>query len=133
MNRQSRFFTLVAAILSVLLAGPALVGAASIAYSLIAQSWYRSTFLAYGVKLLLLYILFFFGVMAAAALAARDPPPSTRTRRLLLGSGVLAGILAAGLLESTFWSDIGEHMVHGLVFLPFLAWALVAWSRRHAA
>jgi hypothetical protein len=23
-------------------------------------------------------------------------------------------------------------MAHGVVFLPFVAWALVAWSRRHA-
>jgi phytoene/squalene synthetase len=70
--------------------------------------------------------------MAAAALAARDPPPATRTRRLLLALAVLAGVLAAAMLESTFWSDLGEHMAHGLVFLPFLAWGLVAWSRRHA-
>ena len=109
------------------------MGAVYIAYALFAESWYRNTFLAYGLKLLLLYLLFSFGVMAAAALAARSPPPSTQTLRVLLGFAVLAGVLAACLLESTFWSDIGERMAHGLVFLPFVAWALVAWSRRHAA
>jgi hypothetical protein len=130
MRPQTRVLTFIATLLSLPLAGFALVAAAHIAYSLVAEPWYRDTFRAYGSKLLVLYLLFAVGIAAAAALALRFARPFAPSRRLFLFAALLTGVIAAGFLEFTFWSDLGDHTAHGLVLLPFVAWALVAFSQR---
>lgn len=133
MRLQPYIVMILAALVSLPLVGVALAAAVYIGYSLVTESWYRNTFWTYGAKLLLLYLLFASGIVAAAALAVRYPQPLQQSRRAFLRAAVLGGVVAAGFLEFTFWSDIGDHMAHGLVFLPFVAWALVAFSRPRAA
>jgi hypothetical protein len=132
MRTQTRFLTLLAALLSLPLAGFALAAAAYIAISLAAEPWYRGTFAAYGSRLLVLYLLYAIGVTAAASLAVRQPRPSARGRRMRQYA-VIVGILAAALLEMTFWSDLSDHMAHGLLLLPFVAWKLAGLSQRAAS
>jgi hypothetical protein len=132
MPLRPRIAGLVAALVSVPLVAVALAGAAYIGYSLLTEAWYRDTFWRYGVKLLLLYALFALGVVAAASLALRYPERQGRTCRIALVGTCVAGIVAAALLELQFWSDVDSFLPHGVLLLPFVAWAVVALRARRA-
>ena len=133
MRPMSRVIALIATVASAPLVAFAFWAAIYIAYSLLTQTWYRDTFGLYGLKLLVLYCLYALGVCAAAALALGFRWTLPGRRGLSLRVAVVGGLLAAVLLELMFWSDIGDHMLHGAVFLPFFGWALFAYSQRHAA
>ncbi len=133
MDVRSRLALLVAAIISVPLVALALTGAGYIAYSLLAQAWYRDLFAAYGTKLMLLYAFFAIGVAAAASVALRYPAEQQRATRFGLIVASLAGIVAATLLEAMFWADDDRFMPRGLLLLPFVAWAVVAARARRGA
>lgn len=130
MRLMPRIVATIATLLSVPLAGFALAGAGYISYSLATEPWYRQTFAAYGIKLLVLYVGYALGVSAAAALVLGFAWARTQRRRRLQMAAVVAGVVAAALLELTFWSDISEHHAHTVVFWPFLAWALYAFNVR---
>lgn len=132
MHLRSRLAVIFAGLVSVPLVVLALMGAAHIAYSLLAEAWYLDMFAAYGVKLLLLYTFFAAGVTAAAVIALRYPRRHSRGSRLWLFGACLAGIVAALLLELIFWSDADRLLPHGLLFVPFVGWAVVAFGARHA-
>lgn len=132
MVRRQRLVVLVAGLVSVPLVALAIAGAGYIAYSLIADSWYRDTFWAYGTKLLLLYVLFTAGIASTAALAMRYPQRHGRALRLGLLGACIAGIGAALFLEVQFSSDSERFLWPGLLLLPFVGWAVVAVTARHA-
>ena len=129
---RQRLVVLVAGLVSVPLVALALAGAGYIAYSLIADAWYRDIFWAYGTKLLLLYILFIAGISSAAAIAMRYPHRYGRTLRLWLLGACVAGFGAALFLELQFWSDSDPLLWPGLLLLPFVGWVLVALTARPA-
>ncbi|MEO8486826.1 MAG: hypothetical protein ABI585_10870 [Betaproteobacteria bacterium] len=129
MRPLPRAVTIVTALISVLLAGFALVAAAYIAFSLSTQDWYRDTFGGYATRLFVLYVLYALGVGGAAALALRAAWARRPAAMLSLLVAVLAGASAAGFLEFTFWSDLGERYAHGVLFLPLIGWTLVAFGR----
>ena len=103
-----------------------LVAGAYIAYSLVADDWYRDMFGDYGAKLLVLYVLYALGIVAAAVMSA----PRFRTFhggvRLVAIVLAIAGLAAAGFLENEFWDDSDRPFVLGILFVPFILWALVA-------
>jgi hypothetical protein len=107
-----------------------LVAGAYIAYSLVADEWYRDMFGDYGAKLLVLYVLYAVGIVAAAVMSA----PRFRTFaggvRLVAIVLAIAGLVAAGFLENEFWNDTDRPFVRGLLLVPFIAWALVAGIAR---
>jgi hypothetical protein len=103
-----------------------LVAGAYIAYSLVADDWYRDMFGDYGAKLLVLYVLYALGIVAAAVMSAprfRAFPAALRFAAVALA---ILGLVAAGFLENEFWDDTDRPFPRGLLFVPFLLWALVA-------
>jgi cytochrome bd-type quinol oxidase subunit 2 len=129
----TKVLLLVVTVVSALLAVMAVAGAIYIAYSLLTQAWYRETFLAYAVKLIVLYGFFALGIAAAATVGLRFPKSRLGHGHPWLWGAILAGVVAAALLEFTFWSDLNDHFAHGVVFLPFIGWAFVATSQRQSA
>jgi hypothetical protein len=130
MTLRSGLLLLVVTMLSALLAAIAVAGVLYIAYSLVTQAWYRESFLAYALKLIVLYGFFALGIAAAAIIGLRFPQSRPGVSHPWLWGGALAGVVAAVLLELTFWSDLNDHFAHGVVFLPFVGWALVAAHSR---
>lgn len=119
--------------LAVLVSAPAVVlctlAAAYVSYSIATESWYRDTFLAYGVKRAVLDVLLVAGVFAAGALAMRWPanpaPRATRTLWLL----AIVGALAAIVIEFDFWNEPDPLFPRGAFVVPFVAWAIAGWKR----
>jgi hypothetical protein len=107
-----------------------LVAGAYIAWSLVADDWYRDMFGDYGAKLLVLYVLYALGIVAAAVMSAprfRGFPASVRFVAIALA---ILGLVAAGFLENEFWDDTDRPFPRGLLFVPFLLWAVVAGLAR---
>lgn len=119
--------------LAVLVSAPAVVlcavAGAYVSYSIATESWYRDTFLAYGLKRAVLDVLLVAGVFAAGALAMRGPPtPATRVARTLWTLAVV-GALAAIVIEFDFWNESDRLFPRGAFVVPFVAWAIAGWKR----
>jgi hypothetical protein len=102
-----------------------------IAYSIATESWYRQSFLGYGLVLAALYAVFVAGVVAAAMLATRYARLSTaRARRIALVL-CIAGVLAAAFLELELWDEAERVLPLGLLFGPYVGWLLAGlWLRK---
>lgn len=103
-----------------------LVAGAYIAYSLVADDWYRDMFGDYGAKLFVLYVLYAAGIVAAAVMSAPRFRTFRRGVRIVAIVLAIAGLVAAGFLENEFWDDTERPFARGVLFLPFLLWTLVA-------
>lgn len=126
------YSVIVAALVSVPLVAFALAGAATIAWSLATESWYRSMFGAYGLRLLTLYVFFAAGVVAAAAIALGHARERGTAARVVLASLGIAGIVAAIAFEHQFWSEADRFLPRGASLLPFACWLVAAATARAA-
>jgi hypothetical protein len=107
-----------------------LVAGAYIAYSLVADDWYRDMFGGYGTKLLVLYACYAFGIVGAAVMSAPRFGAFAPGVRLVVVALTIVGVVAAMLLEREFWDDTDRPFPRGLLFVPFVLWALVAGLAR---
>lgn len=129
MIRRPPLPVIVAALVSVPLVAVALAGAATIAWSLATESWYRSMFGSYGLRLLTLYVFYAAGVVAAAAIALGHAHERGTAFRVLLASLAIAGIVAAIAFEHQFWSEADRFLPRGATLLPFACWGVAALFR----
>ncbi|MEP7062275.1 MAG: hypothetical protein ABI881_07740 [Betaproteobacteria bacterium] len=111
----------IAAILSLPSVALSAWAAAYIAHSIVTESWYRHTFLAYGVERALVDVVFVAGIIAAAWLAIRRPPASPR--RALAYAVASGGALAGIWTEVQFWGDADPQLPPGAFVVPYIAWA----------
>jgi hypothetical protein len=101
----------------VLLAGAACI---YILHSLATDGWYREWFVTYGATMAALYVAFAAGVIAAACLAIRS------TRSAIAMSLAAVGFAAACALDFELHDEAERVLPFGLLFGPYIAWAL-AW------
>jgi len=91
-----------------------------ILHSLATDAWYREWFVSYGVTMAALYVAFAAGVIAAACLATRG------TRSAFAMSVAALGFAAACALDFELHDEAERVLPFGLLFGPYVAWAL-AW------
>jgi len=91
-----------------------------ILHSLATDAWYREWFASYGVTMAALYVAFAAGVIAAACLATRG------TRSAIAMSLAALGFAAACALDFELHDEAERVLPFGLLFGPYVAWAL-AW------
>jgi len=91
-----------------------------ILHSLATDAWYREWFASYGVTTAALYVAFAAGVIAAACLATRG------TRSAFAMSVAALGFAAACALDFELHDEAERVLPFGLLFGPYVAWAL-AW------
>jgi len=91
-----------------------------ILHSLATDAWYREWFASYGVTTAALYVAFAAGVIAAACLATRG------TRSAFAMSVAALGFAAACALDFELHDEAERVLPFGLLFGPYIAWAL-AW------
>ena len=91
-----------------------------ILHSLATDAWYREWFASYGVTMAALYVAFAAGVIAAACLATRG------TRSAFAMSVAALGFAAACALDFELHDEAERVLPFGLLFGPYIAWAL-AW------
>ena len=102
-----------------------------IVYSIATETWYRQTFLGYGVMLATLYAVFVAGVVAAAFLAIGPARPAVPRSRRLAWVACIAGVVAACVLEFELWDEAERVLPLGLLFGPFVGWAIAfVWLRK---
>jgi hypothetical protein len=119
------WWVLLAGILSLPFVAVPLAGGAYIAWSLVADDWYRDMFGGYGMKLFAIYVFYAIGIVAIAAVAAPRFAGFARPTRVVLCALGIAGLVAAIALEAEFWDDAEGVIPHGLSFIPYVLWALV--------
>ena len=98
----------------------AVAACAYILHSLATDAWYREWFASYGVTMAALYVAFAAGVIAAACLATRG------TRSAFAMSLAALGFAAACALDFELHDEAERVLPFGLLFGPYVAWAL-AW------
>ena len=91
-----------------------------ILHSLATDAWYREWFASYGATMAALYVAFAAGVIAAACLATRG------TRSAFAMSVAALGFAAACALDFELHDEAERVLPFGLLFGPYVAWAL-AW------
>jgi len=91
-----------------------------ILHSLATDAWYREWFASYGVTMAALYVAFAAGVIATACLATRG------TRSAIAMSLAALGFAAACALDFELHDEAERVLPFGLLFGPYVAWAL-AW------
>jgi hypothetical protein len=91
-----------------------------ILHSLATEAWYRDWFASYGTTMAALYVAFVAGVIAAACIAIRS------TRRAIAMSLAALGFAAACALDFELHDEAERVLPFGLLFGPYVAWAL-AW------
>ena len=91
-----------------------------IPHSLLTDEWYRAWFASYGTTMAALYVLFTAGVVAIASLATGN----SRSKAAMAIAG--AGFAAACALDFELHDEAERVLPFGLLFGPYIAWAL-AW------
>jgi len=115
--------TVVIAAAAVVSAPGVLLAAAACIYilhSLATDAWYREWFVRYGATMAALYVFFVAGVVATACVATRGRRSALA---LLLAA---AGFAAACALDFELHDEAERVLPFGLLFGPYVAWAL-AW------
>ena len=109
----------------------ALAAAGYIMLAIATEPGYRNGFLGYGIQRSVMDVAFVCAVAAAAAIATGRVTGQPLPLRVLAWCLVIAGAIAAVLMEIEFWSEAEWIWPRGFFAVPLLAWAGVGIWLRH--